>query len=55
VTPLVLALMLYIYNKRSVMGVHTLGTAPNLTLWFILLFTVAMAAAGIIGIIGQFN
>jgi Mn2+/Fe2+ NRAMP family transporter len=55
VTPLVLALMLYIYNKRSVMGDHTLGVAPNLTLGIVLLFTMAMAAAGIIGIIGQFN
>jgi Mn2+/Fe2+ NRAMP family transporter len=55
VTPLVLALMLYIYNKRSVMGDHALGVAPNLTLGIVLLFTMAMAAAGIIGIIGQFN
>ena len=55
VTPLVLALMFYIYKKRSIMGDHTLGTASSLILGLILLFTVAMAAAGIIGIIGQFK
>ncbi len=55
VTPLVLALMLYIYNRKSIMGTRTLGTGPNITLVFILLFTIAMAAAGIIGIVGQFN
>jgi Mn2+/Fe2+ NRAMP family transporter len=55
VTPLVLALMFYIYNKKSIMGNHTLGIGSNLTLGFILIFTVAMAAAGIIGILGQFN
>ncbi|MGW8315467.1 MAG: Nramp family divalent metal transporter [Bacteroidales bacterium] len=55
VTPLVLALMFYIYNKRSIMGTHTLGTGSNLTLGVVLLFTIAMAVAGIIGIVGQFN
>jgi Mn2+/Fe2+ NRAMP family transporter len=55
VTPLVLALMFYICNKRSIMGDHTLGTASSLILGFILLFTIAMAVAGIIGIIGQFK
>ncbi len=55
VTPLVLALMLYIYNRKSIMGDHTLGTRSSLTLGFVLLFTIAMAAAGIIGIIGQFK
>ena len=55
VTPLVLALMLYIYNKKSVMGDNTLGVGSNISLVLILLFTIAMAAAGIIGIIGHFN
>ncbi len=55
VTPLVLALMLYIYNKKSIMGDNTLGTVSNATLVVILLFTIAMAVAGVIGIIGQFN
>jgi Mn2+/Fe2+ NRAMP family transporter len=55
VTPLVLALMLYIYNKKSMVGEHTLGTGSNISMGVILLFTLAMAAAGIIGIVGQFN
>ncbi len=55
VSPLVLALMLWIYNKRSAMGAHTLGVGSNVSMGFILLFTIAMAAAGLIGIFGQFN
>ena len=55
VTPLVLALMLYIYNKKVIMGNNTLGITSNISMGFILLFTIAMAAAGIIGIVGQFN
>ena len=55
VTPLILALMLYIYNKRSIMGQNTLGVTSNISMAVILLFTIAMAVAGIIGIVGQFN
>ena len=55
VTPLILALMLYIYNKRSIMGPNTAGVTSNISLVIILLFTIAMAVAGIIGILGQFN
>jgi manganese transport protein len=55
VTPLVLALMLFIYNKKSVMGDNTLGVSSNISMGFILLFTIAMAAAGMIGIAGQFR
>ena len=55
VTPLVLALMLYIYNKKVIMGNNTLGLTSNISMGLILLFTIAMAAAGIIGIVGQFN
>ncbi len=55
VTPLVLGLMLYIYNKRSIMGNNVIGPGSNVTFGVILLFTIAMAAAGIIGIVGQFN
>ena len=55
VTPLVLALMLIIYNKKSVMGDNTLGVSSNISMGFILLFTIAMAVAGIIGIAGQFR
>jgi len=55
VTPLVLALMLYIYNKKSMVGEHTLGARSNISMGLILLFTIAMAVAGIVGIVGQFN
>ena len=55
VSPLVLALMLYIYNKKSIMGNNALGITSNISFGLILLFSIAMAAAGLIGIIGQFN
>ncbi len=55
VTPLVLAFMLYIYNKKSVMGDNRLGVASNISFGVVLLFTIAMAAAGIIGIVGHFS
>jgi hypothetical protein len=47
--------MMYIYNKKSIMGGDTLGLSSNVILSLVLVFTVAMAAAGIIGIMGQFN
>jgi manganese transport protein len=52
VTPLVLALMLYIYNRKSIMGENRLGVASNISFGLVLLFTIGMAAAGLIGIIG---
>ena len=55
VTPLVLALMLYIYNKKSIMGDNTLGMGSNISFGVVLLFTIAMAIAGLIGIAGQFS
>ena len=55
VTPLVLALMLYIYNKKSIMGENTLGMGSNISFGLVLLFTIAMAIAGFIGIAGQFS
>jgi manganese transport protein len=55
VTPLILALMLYIYNKRSIMGPNSAGVTTNVSMVVILIFTIAMAVAGIIGILGQFN
>jgi len=55
VTPLVLALMLWIYNKKAIMGQHTLGMGANAGMGLILLFTLAMAVAGLIGIAGQFQ
>lgn len=53
-TPLVLALMLVLYNKKSVMGVDTAGIRTNVWLSFIILFTIAMAYAGVLGIIDLF-
>lgn len=50
-TPLVLALMIILYNKKSVMGVDTAKFQTNGALIFILLFTIAMAIAGVVGII----
>jgi manganese transport protein len=55
VTPLVLALMLYIYNKKSIMGENRLGLISNISFGLVLLFTIAMAVAGLIGIAGQFS
>ena len=55
VTPLVLALMLYIYNKKSIMGSNALGVGSNISFGLVLLFTIAMAVAGLIGIAGQFQ
>lgn len=53
VTPLVLVLMLVLYNRKAVLGERTLGVGSNLSMGVILLFTMAMAVAGIIGIVGQ--
>jgi len=52
VTPLVLALMLWIYNRKSVMGSHTLGWPANAGMGVVLLFTIAMALAGLKGLTG---
>jgi len=49
-TPLVLALMIILYNKKSVMGVDAAKFQTNGALVFILLFTIAMAIAGVVGI-----
>ncbi len=49
-TPLVLALMIILYNKKSVMGEDTAGFQTNVWLVFILLFTITMAIAGVVGI-----
>lgn len=53
-TPLVLGLMLVLYNKKSLMGDLSAGTRINFLMLIILLFTIAMAVAGIIGISGLF-
>jgi manganese transport protein len=51
-TPLVLGLMLIIYNRKSIMGTDTAGLKNNIILTVILLFTIFMAIAGIMGISG---
>jgi Mn2+/Fe2+ NRAMP family transporter len=53
VTPLTLALMLVLYNRSSIMGKDTIGISSNLLLVVILLFTIAMSVAGVIGIADQ--
>lgn len=51
-SPLVLGLMLIIYNRKSIMGVDAAGLKNNIILTVILLFTIVMAIAGIQGIAG---
>lgn len=55
VSPVVLVLMFYLYNRKNVMDNYKAGWKINLVFIMILLFTIAMAAAGIIGILRQFN
>ncbi|KPL14306.1 MAG: hypothetical protein AMS26_11190 [Bacteroides sp. SM23_62] len=50
VTPLILALMMVLYNKKNVMGEDTAGIQTNGWMAFIFLFTLAMAVAGVVGI-----
>lgn len=52
-TPIVLILMLYVYNKKVISGSSVPGLKINLVMAVILVFTIAMALAGIMGIIGQ--
>ena len=49
-TPLILGIMLYLYNKSSIMGKYRAGAWSNLLQVIILLFSIFMAIAGIIGI-----
>jgi Mn2+/Fe2+ NRAMP family transporter len=53
VTPLILLLMLILYNRPSILGKHTLTMSSNIFLAIILIFTLGMAVAGIVGIFGQ--
>jgi len=50
VTPLILLLMLILINKESVMGTYTASPVRNVLMGVILLFTLLMAGAGIVGI-----
>ncbi len=50
VTPLILFLMLILINKKSVMREYTASLTRNISMGLIFLFTMLMAAAGLIGI-----
>ncbi|MEX0719571.1 MAG: Nramp family divalent metal transporter [Balneolaceae bacterium] len=52
VTPLVIALMLILLNRKAIMGTYTLNTNKNILVGLTLLFSIAMALLGIIGILG---
>jgi manganese transport protein len=54
VTPLVLGIMFYLYNRSSVMGKYTAGIWTNGLMVVILAFTILMAVAGVIGIFDLF-
>ncbi len=54
VTPLVLGLMLYIYNNKKIMHENIASPSMNIGMTVVILFTVVMAAAGIFGIFGLF-
>ncbi len=51
-TPLILLLMLILINREAVMGTHRASPVRNLTMGLVLIFTLAMAGAGLIGIFG---
>jgi Mn2+/Fe2+ NRAMP family transporter len=55
VSPVVLILMFYLYNRKNVLGKYTAGWKMNLFFVVVLVFTIAMAVAGIIGIVKQFT
>ncbi|MDN5217135.1 Nramp family divalent metal transporter [Fulvivirgaceae bacterium BMA12] len=52
-TPVVLGLMLILINRPSIMGGYKASRQRNLLMGVIVLFTVMMAVAGIVGIAGQ--
>ena len=51
VSPLALILLLWLYNKRKLMGEYTANPIANIFLGSITIFTIIMAVAGIIGVI----
>lgn len=52
VTPLVIGLIIILLNKKQIMGKHTLKPVQNILLGLTLIFSIAMAVAGIVGILG---
>lgn len=51
-TPLVLALMMILMNRQAIMGEHTTKPARNMLMGFIILFTLMMSVAGLVGMFG---
>lgn len=51
-TPLVILLMMILLNRKEVMGEHTLKPVKNILMGMTLLFSIAMAVLGIVGIFG---
>ncbi len=49
-TPLVVALMMVLLNRKQVMGEHRSRTGENILMWITLAFTVVIAAIGVMGI-----
>ncbi len=49
-TPLVVALMMILLNKRSEMGEYTATLRDNIMYWIVLIFSVVIAVVGIMGI-----
>jgi manganese transport protein len=50
-SPLVVGLMMFIINNKSIMGSHIAGKSTNIIMTIILIFTIFIAGSGIIGII----
>ena len=49
-TPLVVALMMILLNKRSEMGEYKATLRDNVMYWIVLIFSVVIAVVGIMGI-----
>lgn len=52
VTPLIIALMLILMNRKSIMGEHTLKIQGNILAGTIVLFSIFMSIMGVIGLLG---
>ncbi len=49
-TPVAIGLMMILHNRESLMGKHKATTGLNIWMWIILLFTIGMTVAGLIGL-----
>lgn len=52
ITPIVILLMLILMNRKELVGEHKLSKMKNILVGFILVFSLVMAAFGLIGIFG---